>query len=65
MSDKRAAATSLVPASRRWKGMRGAVLSGVECITGSSRRLLMLVVGLASTLAMLGGPVTGDGGARR
>jgi hypothetical protein len=30
------------------------MLSGFECVTGISRRMLMLVVGLASTLAMLG-----------
>jgi hypothetical protein len=30
------------------------MLSGFECVTGISRRMLMLVVGLAPTLAMLG-----------
>jgi hypothetical protein len=30
------------------------MLSGIECISGISRRMLMLVAGLASTLAMLG-----------
>jgi hypothetical protein len=30
------------------------MLSGIKCITGISRRMLILVAGLASTLAMLG-----------